>query len=174
MHFVAYSVHLGATKMYHSIRDLYWWDVLKKDVADYNAKYLTCQQVKAEHQKPSGKLQPFPILEWKWERIIMNFVVGLPRSKDGYNCIWVIVDRLTKSAHFLPVKATYSVTKLAKLYVKYIVCLFSLYLIEVLFSPLDFSRNYRKQWAPDLISVLLFILIQMVNLRGRSRHLRIC
>ena len=55
-HFAAYSMHPGATKMYHSIRDLYWWDELKKDVADYVAKCLTCQQVKAEHQKPSGKL----------------------------------------------------------------------------------------------------------------------
>ena len=70
---------------------------------------MTCQQVKAEHQKPSGKLQPLPIPEWKWERITMDFVVGLPRSRDGYDSIWVIVDRLTKSAHFLLVKATYSV-----------------------------------------------------------------
>ena len=109
--------------MYHGIKDLYWWDGLKKDVVDYVSKCLTCQQVKAEHQKPSGKLQPLPIPEWKWERITMDFVVGLPRSRDGYDSIWVIVDRLTKSAHFLPVKATYSVTKLAKLYVKNIVCL---------------------------------------------------
>ena len=62
-YFAAYSVHPGATKMYHSIRDLYWWDGLKKDVADYVSKYLTCQQVKDEHQKPSRKLQPLPILE---------------------------------------------------------------------------------------------------------------
>ena len=96
---------------------------MKKDIADYVAKCLTYQQVKAEHQKPSGKLQPLPIPEWKWERITMDFVVGLPRSRDGYDSIWVIVDRLTKSAHFLPVKATYSVAKLAKLYVKHIVCL---------------------------------------------------
>ena len=62
-HFTAYSVHPGATKMYHSIKDLYWWDRMKKDVADYVAKCLTCQQVKAEHQKPSGKLQSLPIPE---------------------------------------------------------------------------------------------------------------
>ena len=60
-HFAAYSVHLGATKMYHEIKDLYWWDGLKKYVADYVSKYLTCQQVKAEHQKPFGKFQPLPI-----------------------------------------------------------------------------------------------------------------
>ena len=76
VHFTAYSVHPGATKMYHSIRDLYWWDGLKKDVADYVAKCLTCQQVKAEHQKPSGKLQPLPIPEWKWERITMDFIAS--------------------------------------------------------------------------------------------------
>ena len=64
-HFAAYSVHLGVTKMYHNIRDLYWWDGLKKDVADHIAKCLTCQQVKVEHHKPSGKLQPLPIPEWK-------------------------------------------------------------------------------------------------------------
>ena len=64
-HSAAYSVHPGATKMYHGIKDLYWWDGLKKGVAEYVSKCLTCQQVKAEHQKPSGKLQPLPIPEWK-------------------------------------------------------------------------------------------------------------
>ena len=121
VYFTTCSVHPCTTKMYHNIRDLYWWDGLKKDVADYDVKCLTCQQVKAEHQKPSRKLQPLPIPEWKWERITIDFVVRLPRSKDGYNSIWVIVDRLTKSAHFLSVKATYSV---AKWCVKHIVCLY--------------------------------------------------
>ena len=60
-HYIAYSVHPGTTKMYHSIKDLYWWDGMKKDVVDFISKCLTCQQVKAEHQKPSGKLQPLPI-----------------------------------------------------------------------------------------------------------------
>ena len=64
-HFAAYSVYPGTTKMYHNIKDLYWWDGLKKDVADYVAKCLICQQVKTKHQKPSGKLQPLPNPEWK-------------------------------------------------------------------------------------------------------------
>ena len=102
-HFAAYSVH-PATKMYHNIRDLYWWDGLKKDVADYIAKCLTYQQVKVEHHKPSRKLQPLLIPEWKWERVTMDFVVGLPRSRDGYDSIWVIIDRLTKSAHSCQLK----------------------------------------------------------------------
>ena len=86
-HFAAYSIHPGATRMYHSIKDLYCWVGLKKDVVDYVAKCLTCQQVKAEHQKRSGKFQPLPILEWKWERITIDFVIGLPRSIDGYDSI---------------------------------------------------------------------------------------
>ena len=105
----------------------------------------------------------------------MDFVVGLPRSRDGYDSIWVIVDRLTKSAHFLPVKVAYFI---AKLYVKHFVCLHGVNVSIVsdrgLFLPLDFGRSYRKQWAPDLISVLLLTLRQMVNLEGRSKHLRIC
>ena len=122
---------------------------MKKDVTDFVSKCLTYQQVKAEHQKPSGKFQPLLISEWKWERITIDFVTRLPRSKDGYDYIWVIVDRLTKSAHFLVVKTTYLMAKLAKLYVKHIVCLhrclFSLYLIEILCLPLDFGRSCKKQ-----------------------------
>jgi hypothetical protein len=79
--------------------------------------------VKAEHQRPSGLLQSLKILEWKWEEIGMNFIVGLPRTQSGYDSIWVIVDRLTKVAHFLAVKMTYSGAKLAELYMLRIMCL---------------------------------------------------
>ena len=96
----------------------------------------------------------------------MDFVIRLPHFKDRYDSIWVIVDRLTKSAHFLTVKATYSGAKFAKLYIKHIICLFPLYLIEVMCLPLDFGRSCKKQWVPGLILVLFFILRLMVNLRG--------
>ena len=79
--------------------------------------------MKVEHQKPSGKLYSLSISEWKWERITMDFMTGLPFSKDWYDSIWVIVDRLTKSTHLLLVEATYSVAKLARLYIRHIVCL---------------------------------------------------
>ena len=83
---------------------------MKRDVAEFVARCLTCQQVKAEHQKPAGMLQSLEIPEWKWERITIDYVTGLPRSQKGHDSIWVIVDRLTKSAHFLPVKTTYCET----------------------------------------------------------------
>ncbi|KAL2252726.1 UNVERIFIED_CONTAM: Transposon Tf2-11 polyprotein [Sesamum indicum] len=97
-----YAMHPGTTKMYRNLRPYYWWQTMKKDVAEFVAKCMTCQQVKAEHQAPAGKLRPLSIPEWKWEKITMDFVVGLPRTFRKHDAIWVIMDRLTKSAHFLP------------------------------------------------------------------------
>ena len=94
---------------------------MKGDVVDFVAKCLTCQQVKAEHQRPAGLLQPLWIPEWKWEDIAMDFVVGLPKTVGQHDSVWVIVDRFTKSAHFLPVKTTYTVEQYAELYIKEIV-----------------------------------------------------
>nr|CAD1827343.1 unnamed protein product [Ananas comosus var. bracteatus] len=94
---------------------------MKGDIGRCMAKCLTCQQVKAEHRFPAGKLHSLPILVWKWEDISMNFVVDLPRSKGGHDAIWVIVDRLTKSAHFLPIHTTWSGDKLVQVYLDEIV-----------------------------------------------------
>ena len=94
---------------------------MKKDVAEYVSKCLTCQQVKAEHRHPAGLLQSLPIPEWKWEHITMDFVVGLPKTLQGNDAVWVIMDRLTKSAYFLPIEITYSLNKLAELYIREII-----------------------------------------------------
>ncbi|GJR75498.1 putative reverse transcriptase domain-containing protein [Tanacetum coccineum] len=110
-----YSIHPGSDKMYQDLKLLYWWPNMKADIATYVSKCLTCAKVKAEHQKPSGLLQQPEIPVWKWERITMDFVSGLPRTPSGYDTIWVIVDRLTKSAHFLPMKKTDSMEKLTRL-----------------------------------------------------------
>ncbi|GKE98064.1 putative reverse transcriptase domain-containing protein, partial [Tanacetum coccineum] len=95
---------------------------MKANIATYVSKCLTCMKVKVEHQKPSGLLQQPEIPVWKWERITMDFVSGLPRTPSGYDTIWVIIDRLTKSAHFLLMKKTDSMEKLTQLYLKEIVC----------------------------------------------------
>ncbi|GJY17533.1 putative reverse transcriptase domain-containing protein [Tanacetum coccineum] len=109
-----YSIHPGSDKMYQDLKKLYWWPNMKADIATYVSKCLTCAKVKAEHQRPSGLLQQPEIPEWKWEHITMDFVTGLPRTSSGYDSIWVIVDRLTKSAHFLPMKKTDSMEKLTR------------------------------------------------------------
>ncbi|KAJ9553346.1 hypothetical protein OSB04_017391 [Centaurea solstitialis] len=117
-----YSIHPGSDKIYKGLKEHYWWPGMKKDIATYLSKCLTCARIKAEHQKPSGLLQQPEIPEWKWERILMDFVTKLPKTKKGDDSIWVIVDRLTKSAHFLPIKESFSINRLAQLYVNEIVC----------------------------------------------------
>ena len=94
---------------------------MKKDIAEYVAVCDVCQRVKAEHQKPAGLLQPLPIPKWRWDKLGMDFITGLPRTRSGYDSIWVVVDRLTKVAHFIPVKTTYTSAKLAKIYMTRIV-----------------------------------------------------
>ena len=117
-----YSVHPGADKMYKDLRNQYWWPGMKKDVALFVAKCLTCSKVKAEHQRPSGLLEQPEIPVWKWEGIAMDFITKLPRTSIGYDIIWVIIDRLTKSAHFLPIREDFRVEKLARIYINEIVC----------------------------------------------------
>nr|GEX18550.1 retrotransposable element Tf2 [Tanacetum cinerariifolium] len=116
-----YSIHLGSDKMYQDLKKLYWWLNMKADIATFVSKCLTCAKVKAEHQKPFGLLQQPKIPEWKWEKITMDFVSGFLRTPSGYDSIWIIVDRLTKSAHFLPMKKTDNIKKLAQQYLKEIV-----------------------------------------------------
>ncbi|GJT60231.1 putative reverse transcriptase domain-containing protein [Tanacetum coccineum] len=116
-----YSIHPGSDKMYQDMKKLYWWPNMKADIATYVSKCLTCAKVKAEHQRPSGLLVQPKIPEWKWDNITMDFVTKLPKSSQGYDTIWVIVDRLTKSAIFVPMRETDPMDKLARMYLKEVV-----------------------------------------------------
>ncbi|KAI3754798.1 hypothetical protein L1987_54589 [Smallanthus sonchifolius] len=116
-----YSIHPSTNKMYQDLRKEYWWPGMKHEVAKYVSKCLTCSQVKAEHQKPYGNIQPLDIPEWKWEHIITDFITKLPRTAKGHDTIWVIVDRLTKSAHFLPIRETFSSERLAEVFINEII-----------------------------------------------------
>ena len=107
-HLSRYSIHPGSNKMYQDLKQRFWWTRMKREIARYVSECDTCQRVKASHLRSAGPLQPLSIPSWKWEDISMNFIVGLPKTSKGYDSIWVIVDRLTKSAHFLPVKTTHT------------------------------------------------------------------
>ena len=120
-HSGSFAIHPGRTKMYKDLKMSFWWSRMKRDVSKFVTKCLVCQRVKAEHQVPSGLLQPIRIPEWNWDRITMDFVVGLLLTGRKHDSVWVVVDRLTKSAHFLPVRTDYSLEKLAELYIKEIV-----------------------------------------------------
>ncbi|WVZ63285.1 hypothetical protein U9M48_012927 [Paspalum notatum var. saurae] len=101
-HCTKYSIHPGSTKMYQDLKKLFWWRRMKRDIATFVAQCNTCNRIIAEKQRPAGLLKPLDVLMWKWEKIAMDFIVGLPRTPRGNDSIWVIVDRLTKSAHFIP------------------------------------------------------------------------
>ncbi|GKE43943.1 putative reverse transcriptase domain-containing protein, partial [Tanacetum coccineum] len=114
-----YSIHPGSDKMYQDLKKLYWQPNMKAIIVEYVGKCLTCSRVKAECQKPSGLLMQIP--KWKWERITMDFVTKLLKTLSGHDTIWVIIDRLTKSAHLIPIKDTNSMETLTRLYIKEIV-----------------------------------------------------
>ncbi|GJS24923.1 putative reverse transcriptase domain-containing protein [Tanacetum coccineum] len=116
-----YSIHPGSNKMYQDMKKLYWWPNMKADIATYVSKCLTYAKVKAEHQRPSRLLVQPDIPQWKWDNITMDFVTKLPKSSQGYDTIWVIVDRLTKSAIFLPMRETDPLEKLTRMYLKEVV-----------------------------------------------------
>ncbi|GJT82315.1 ribonuclease H-like domain-containing protein [Tanacetum coccineum] len=116
-----YSIHPGFDKMYHDLKKLYWWPNMKAIIPEYVGKCLTCSRVKVECQKPSGVMVQLEIPMWKWERITMDFVTKLPRTSNGHHKIWVIVDRHTKSAYFIPTRETDSMETLTRLYIKEIV-----------------------------------------------------
>ena len=120
-HSSVYAMHPGSTKMYKTLKEHYWRNGMKKEIASFVSRSLTCQQVKAEHQKPAGKIQLLPIPVWKWGKITMDFVTCLSRTQRQHDAIWVIVDRLTKSTLFLSVNVEDSLEKLAQLYVDEIV-----------------------------------------------------
>jgi IS30 family transposase len=162
-HETVYSIHAGCEKMYQDLKKRFWWYGMKREIAEYAARCDSCQRIKAEHQRPAGLLQPLQIPQWKWDEIGMDFIVGLPRTRASYDSIWVVVDRLTKATHFIPVKTTWNSAVLAELYMSRIVCLhgipkkiisdrgtqftshFSQQLHEALGTHLKFSSAYHPQ-----------------------------
>ena len=109
--------------MYQDLRQNFWWTRMKREIAKYVSKCDTCSRIKASHLKVASTLQPLPIPSWKWEDISMDFIVGLSLTTQKHDSIWVIIDRLTKTAHFIPVKTTYSTKKYAEIYLDHIICL---------------------------------------------------
>ncbi|KAL0561248.1 hypothetical protein IC582_001670 [Cucumis melo] len=120
-HSSPFTMHSGSTKMYQDLRSVYWWRNMKREVADFVSRCLVCQQVKAPRQRPAELLQPLSVPGWKWESVSMDFITGLPKTLKGYIVIWVVIDRLTKSAHFVPGKPTYIASKWGQLYMTEIV-----------------------------------------------------
>jgi hypothetical protein len=116
-HLSKFSMHPGSTKMYQDLKPLYWWTRMKREIAQYVSECDTCQRIKASHLKLVGALQPLSIPSWKWDDLNMDFIVGVPNTSRHHDSIRVIVERLTKLAHFLPVHTTDKAHKYAELYI---------------------------------------------------------
>lgn len=165
-----YSIHPGARKMYKDLRNHVWWSGMKKDVARFTSSCLVCQQVKAERQRPGGLLQPLPIPEWKWEHITMDFVSGLPRTPSGKNAIWVIVDRLTKTTHFIPFRVGLTTEGLAALYIQQIVRLHGVPVSIVSDRDTRFTSHFWKSLQKGLGTQLKFSTAYHPQTDGQSER----
>jgi hypothetical protein len=117
------SIHPRSTKMYHDLRQQFWWTRMKGEAALYVSECDTYGKVKADYMKPGGLLQPLSILEWKLEDISMDFIVGLPLMARRFDLIWVIVDQRSKSAHFIPIHTHYDARRYMEIYIAHVLCL---------------------------------------------------
>nr|GEU83403.1 putative reverse transcriptase domain, ribonuclease H-like domain, aspartic peptidase domain protein [Tanacetum cinerariifolium] len=140
----------GSEKMYQDVKKLYWWPNMKADIATYVSKCLTCARVKAKHQRPSGLLVQAAIPQWKWDNITMDFITKLPKSSQGFDTIWVIVDRLIKSAHFLPIRENDPLDKLARLYLNRIVARHWIPVVIICDRDGRFTSNFWKSFQKAL------------------------
>ena len=144
---------------------------MKRDVTNYVSKCLTCQQVKSKHQVPSGLLNPIPIPQWKWDNIAMDFVFGLPLMYRKHDAIWVIIDRLTKSTHFVPIRMDYSMDRLAELFMDEIVRLHGVSLLIVSDRDLQFTSRFWKELQSALGTHLNFSTTFHPQIDGQSERL---
>jgi hypothetical protein len=118
MHDVPYAGNPGYQKTITAVRSQFFWPGMKKDAAYYITRCMECQKVKDEHRHPAGLLQPLPIPEKKWEVITMDFITGLPRTNKKHDSIMVVVEKLTKATHCVPVKTTHTMTNIAEIFMK--------------------------------------------------------
>jgi hypothetical protein len=163
--------------MYQDWKREYWWYGLKRDVVAHVAMCDVCQRVKVEHERPAGLLYPLKIPDWKWEKIGMDFITGLPRTSKGYDAIWVIMDRLTKVAHFIPVKTTYKVSQLVELYMAWIVSLHGIPKKIILDRGSQFTSKFWISFHKNMDTKLNFIsayLRLMDRLKGLIKYWKTC
>ncbi|GJR53820.1 putative reverse transcriptase domain-containing protein [Tanacetum coccineum] len=165
-----YSVHPGADKMYYDRRDRYWWSGMKKDIDVYVSKCLTCLKVKTKHQRSSSLLQQPDIPEWKSEGIAMDFVIKLPRTSSGHDTIWVIVDRLTKSAYFLPMREDYKMDRLARLYLNKIVARHGVPISIIFDHDIRFTSRFWQSTQEALGTRLDMSTTYHPQTDGQSEH----
>nr|GEX25639.1 putative reverse transcriptase domain-containing protein [Tanacetum cinerariifolium] len=165
-----YSIHPGSDKMYRDMKKLYWWPNMKANIAIYVSKCLTCARVKAKYQRPSGLLVHPAILEWKWDNITMDFITMLPKSSQGFDTIWVIVYRITKSAHFLPIRENDPLDKLARLYLNRIVARHEIPVSIICDRDGKFTSNFWRSFQKALGTYITMSIAYHPETDGQSER----
>jgi hypothetical protein len=144
MHNVPYAGHPGYQKIVAAIKSHYFWPGMKKEITEYIARCMECQKVKAENRHLAELLQPLTISEWKWEIMTMDFITGLPRTNKLHDSIMVVVDKLTKVAHFIPLKTTHKATEVVDIFLKEVARLHEIPKTIVPDRDLKFTSNFWK------------------------------
>jgi hypothetical protein len=170
LHKNPYSGHPGYQKMITTLRKQFYWPNMKSETTDYLSKCLDCQQVKVEHQHPTGLLQPLPIPEWKWEIISMDFITGLPKTQRQHDSIMVVVDKLSKSAHFIPVKSTYKAINITEIFMKEIFRLHGIPKMVISDRDVKFTSNFWKELFAGLETNLNFSTSYHPQTDGQTKH----
>jgi hypothetical protein len=144
MHNVPYARHPGYQKIVEAVKSHYFWPGMKKEILEYIARCIKCQKVKDEHRHPTGLLQPLPIHEWKWEVVTMDFITGLPRTRKHHDSIMVVVENLTKDAHFIFLNTTHKVADVVDIFMKEVARLHEIPKIIVSDRDPKFNSNFWK------------------------------
>jgi hypothetical protein len=151
-----YVGHPGYQNMVTTVRQLYYWPRMKQDIVEYIAKCLECQQVKVEHKHPARLLQPLQIPEWKWETISMDFITGFPKTIKQHDAIMVVVDKLRKETHFIPIKSTFKAIDVANVFMKEIFRLHGLPKTIISDRDAKFTSSFWKILFASLGTQLAF------------------
>jgi hypothetical protein len=155
-HRVVYMAHLGVTKMKIDLKTLFFWKGMKADIDSYMVRCLECQQVKAEHRHQVGLLQPHIIPQSKWEVILTDFIFGFPLTARRHDSIFMIVDTLTKSTHFIPIRMMYQVPNIARFFVSKIVRLHGVPKMIISNRESMFTRRFWTSFQEALGTQLNF------------------
>ena len=177
-HGFCYSIYMVSTKMYHDLGEAYSWDGLKRDIEEFVAKCPNVQHVKVEHLILGRLSQIMDVPTWKWEAINRDLFVGLPQTQRQNDFVWVVVDRLTKYAHFILVKCNYSAKDYARIDINEIMGLHGIPLSIILDRGAQFTSHVLKAFEKGLTTQvklsIAFILRRMAKRNVPFRHLKKC
>ncbi len=147
-----YLSHTGYQKMISVVKKQYYWPKLKSEAAEYIEKCMDYQRVKAEHHHSTGLMQPLPILEQKWETISIDFIIGFPKTNKQHDAIVVVVDKLSKVAHFIAIKSTFNAISITNIFMKEFFRLHGIPKIIIIYMDAKFTSHFWKELFTGLQS----------------------